>query len=400
MSTVSISRFEGPLIQLLAAQIPADFSDWLDFVAIGVLLAFVWGVDPYVFALLAVAFGLPYLVVGPFAGVLVDRTGIKSTLVLSNLGRAAMTAGLAFAANWQMLLALVFLRGCVDAFYSPAKQSALQALTHEGNRLSANGISHAINQSSKIVAPALGGSLMILFDPENVFLLNAGISVLAAAMLLTLKPVPRPRQQEDGDGSVFSSLKEGYREVAGKPVLLSTLVLMAGGYFAIFFYDTLIAPLTKQLGFTEADLGYSLAAVGAGGVAGSLYFGMGKATEKPFRFVAAGLVFSGALTACLGAFDMFETSVSAIPFFMIFLLIGLFTAMATVPIRTVMQNQTDPNKMARVSSLSEAVNTVALLTAPFIGAFIAQATTIGVSFVIGGAISIALGFYALSIRER
>lgn len=70
------------------------------------------------------ALGLPYLLIGPIAGVLVDRTAIKSVLILSNLGRGLVTLALAFAPGWQVLLALVFLRSTVDTFYTPAKQAA------------------------------------------------------------------------------------------------------------------------------------------------------------------------------------------------------------------------------------------------------------------------------------
>ena len=43
------------LRKLFAAQLPADFADRLDFVAIGALLAFAWGAPSYAYSLLAVA---------------------------------------------------------------------------------------------------------------------------------------------------------------------------------------------------------------------------------------------------------------------------------------------------------------------------------------------------------
>ncbi len=67
------------LRKLFAAQLPADFADWLDFVAIGALLAFVWDAPSYAYALLAVGMGA-YLLIGPFAGVLVDRCPINAVL--------------------------------------------------------------------------------------------------------------------------------------------------------------------------------------------------------------------------------------------------------------------------------------------------------------------------------
>jgi len=72
------------LRKLLGAQLPADFADWFDFVAIGALLAFSWNAEPVIFAVLAVSMGLPYLIIGPLAGVVVDRSNLKSVLIWSN----------------------------------------------------------------------------------------------------------------------------------------------------------------------------------------------------------------------------------------------------------------------------------------------------------------------------
>ncbi|MEO1606958.1 MAG: MFS transporter, partial [Pseudomonadota bacterium] len=174
------------LRKLFAAQLPADFADWLDFVAIGALLAFVWDAPSYAYALLAVGMGTPYLIIGPFAGVLVDRWPIKAVLIWSNLGRAVVTAEFFLAGNWPVLIALVALRSSVDSFFTPAKQAAIQALTTKDERASANGLSHGINQASKIVAPGAGGAFLIWFAPNVIFLINAFISAAAALLAMRL----------------------------------------------------------------------------------------------------------------------------------------------------------------------------------------------------------------------
>ncbi|HIP77808.1 MAG TPA: MFS transporter, partial [Kiloniellaceae bacterium] len=146
--SLSAAAAHPGLPRLLGAQVPADFADWLDFVAVGALLAFTWQQGPMAFALLAAAMGLPYVLIGPFAGALTDRADLKRVLVFSNLGRAAATFAAAFAPDTTVLLLIVFARGCADAFYTPAKQAAIQALVPPPDLMAANGISHAINQTS------------------------------------------------------------------------------------------------------------------------------------------------------------------------------------------------------------------------------------------------------------
>lgn len=77
----------------------------------------------------------------------------------------------------------------------------------------------------------------------------------------------------------------------------------------MFLYDTLIAPLTKELNFTQTLFGMAMAAVGAGGVIGALLFGIGTAL-----------------------------------FFAIFFLSGFTSTMVIVPVRTIIQRKPPPNK--------------------------------------------------------
>jgi predicted MFS family arabinose efflux permease len=387
------------LRKLLMAQVPADFADWLDFVAIGALLAYVWQVDPFVFAVLAVSFGLPYLLVGPFAGVAVDRANINRILIISNLGRAVMTAALFFAPNWGILVVFIALRGVVDTFYTPAKQAAIQALTEPDGRMRANGLSHAINQASKIVAPALGGTLLIWLTPQSVFLLNALVSVVAALMLIRLPRVPRATSDDTTQGSMLQNLRAGLTEVNTNPILRPALFMMGAGYFAMFFYDTLIAPLTRDLGFSQTILGMSLAAVGAGGVLGALILGTKETKIAPFVIIVAGSALAGIMVMALGIFEVAAIGVSTFGFIAIFAVLGLCSAMAVVPFRTIIQNSVSADRIGRVTALSEAINTIALLTAPFIGAALASFFSIGAAFICGGGVMLVVALRAWFLRH-
>lgn len=131
--------------------------------------------------------------------------------------------------------------------------------------MGASGLSHAINQASKIVAPSLGGLAFVALSPTGVFLVNGAMSFVAAALVLGLPSLPpHPGAGKDADG-VFADIREGLADLRGNPLVRGALGLMAAGdYFAMFFYDTLIAPLMRDPGLTQAGLGLAIAAVGAG----------------------------------------------------------------------------------------------------------------------------------------
>ena len=385
---------------LFAAQLPADFADWLDFVAIGALLAFTWKAEPVTFAFLAVCLGLPYLIIGPIAGVLVDRFHIKPVLIGSNLGRAVVTFAFAFAPDWQVLLVLVLLRSSVDAFFTPAKQAAIQAIVAPQARMAANGISYAINQASKIVAPALGGVLFIGLTPQNVFLLNAIVSIVAASLLFGLPHIERPKSDNARSGSVLANVKNGFAEVVDNSRLRGALTVMAGGYFAMFFYDTLLAPLTRDMGFDETDLGITLAAVGAGGVVGAVWLGTCTGISRPFLWIALGAAISGLSVVALGLAEALAIGLPFYTFVALFAIVGASSAMSIVPVRTVIQNATPPDRIASVTALSEAANTAALLAAPFLGALLASVFSIGIAFIVGGVLLGAVAGVALVLERR
>lgn len=383
----------GELRKLLAAQVPADFADWLDFVAIGALLAFVWQAPSIAYALLAVAMGAPYLLVGPFAGALVDRWSVRAVLIVSNLGRGAATAAFFLADDWPLLLALVALRSCVDSFFTPAKQTAIQALTDRAERASANGLSHAINQASKIVAPGAGATLLIWLAPGSVFMLNAGISALAAVLTMRLAPIRRPATGEDPE-TMFAGVRAGWGVVRQNPIIRTVLLMMAASYFAMFIYDTFIAPLTRELGFAPQHLGYALAASGAGGVLGSVVFTLLPDLRRPQYWVAAGTAVASVLLLILGGAELLGAGLAAVVLVAIFLVLGFVSAMSVVPIRVVLQNEVPDNRIASVTALGEAANMTALLAAPFLGAVLAEAISVGAPFVAGGMITLIVAAVA------
>lgn len=187
----SLLRSNAPLRRLLTAQAFSDFADWLYYVAVATVLAYVLDVPTFVFALWTVALGAPYVVAGPLAGSIVDRMNIRTVLILSNLGRAITVAAMILANDWPILLALVFISGVVDSFFTPAKQAALQRFTTPSERMRANGISYAISQSSKIAAPAIGGLILAFSSPAAVFATNAVVSMLAALFCMRLAAIPR-----------------------------------------------------------------------------------------------------------------------------------------------------------------------------------------------------------------
>lgn len=382
--------------RLLLVQGPADLADWLDMVAVGALLAFAWEAPPVAYAWLAVAVAVPPLTLGLLAGVQVDRWPLRRTLVLSNLGRGLATLGLILVPSWEALAAVVALRAVADSFFGPAKQAALPALVPPERLVAANGLSQAVNQATKVAAPALGALLLLVMDPRGVFAVNAALSGLAALLALGLPPLaPAPRGERT---AILAELREGLATVARSGVLRGALALTVASTFAIFCYDTQIPLLVAELGLGPEALGLALAAAGGGGLLGSL--GLAGVRAGPFALAAAASLASALLLGALGLGEVLGQRAALAPFLGVFGAAGFTSSVARVPLRALVQGATPPGMMGRVAALAEAASLSALLLAPFLGAWLATAASVGAAFLLGAGLMAGVAAGAMVMGRR
>ena len=348
------------------------------------------------YAWLAVAMAVPPLTLGLVAGVHVDRWPLRRTLILANLGRGVTTLLLILAPTWPVLVGVVALRAVADSVFGPAKQAALPALVAPERLVAANGLSQAVNQATKVAAPALGALLLLVMDPRGVFAVNAALSGLAALLALTL-PLPAPMPSRESP-SFLRELHAGMAAVARSPVLRGALLLAVASTFAAFTYGTQFPLLVRELGLPAPALGLCIAAVGGGGLLGSL--GLLGLQARPLAMVAASGLGAGLVVGSIGLQELRGVVASLPPLLALCGAAGFLSAFTRVPLRALIQGATPPGMMGRVAALSEAASLSALLVAPFIGAILAGAFSVGAAFVAGGALTAGVAAGALVMDGR
>ena len=381
------------LRRLVLAGIPADFADWLDYVAIVALLAYTWQSGPWSLALLALALGLPYLIVGPFAGALVDKVDLRLVLILSNMGRALVTASLIFAPDATILLMLVFLRGSIDSAFTPARQAAIQALAQEHQLGPVNAMVHGFNQLAKVAGPALGGLLLALLSPQWIFALNALVSLVAVAIIWNISIPAREHDPEAEEGGSLFHAFAGFQEVLANPKLLIGIMFVAVSLFAVFLYDTFIVLLALDFGFSVTVYGWSIAAVGGGGVAGALLVARIELGDSHLRLMAGGALVSGVAIAGLGLLSIFGYPLPMLVFLAVFFGVGVCTAFMQIPYRALLQREAPASKMARVVAAGEAISVIAMLSAPLLGGLLVAGFGAGYPFALGGTLLIITSIF-------
>jgi MFS family permease len=228
------------------------------------------------FALGGVSFAVavPMLLVSPIGGVLADRVDrrrlIAAAQVLVLVSESTvlllyMTERLAF---WHLLAAALVI-GCVLPLIMPARQALVANVVDRERLPSAIAMNMTGMNVARVVGPALGGVLIFGDDVRVAYLVAIGIYVAALLCLLEVGPARPPTVTR---ASPWSSMIEGFRFL-GDQRLVGLLLLfgLVPLFLAMPFQQLLPAFADKVWTVGPSGLGVLSAAVGLGGVAGSLF---------------------------------------------------------------------------------------------------------------------------------
>lgn len=387
---------------LFGAQIFSDLGNWLDFIAIQVIVAYHWGLGEAAIASVIITMGIPWVIIGPLASVFVDKLPKKPLMITCLLLRIFFVAGLFFAPNLYVLLLFVFLKGTVAALYDPARQSAIRHTVPEEELPEAVTLSQLSVNTMKIAGPALGGGMIALYGVKSPFIFEMAGFLVAVLFLLTLPRIEaEAKEQENDKDSYFKNFSEGIRHIFSAQILKAAVILSSIAFFIIFLYDGLFIFIAQDLGFDQEEFGLLIGSVGFGSVVGALL--LGKWTDwkhKPVHLMASASIVSGVLilTIGLGAMELFE--LPKVLWMAGAFLMGILGSLEGVPFGYVLQSETPKEMMGRVSAAAMSLQTFSMLVAPAAGAALAK--WIGVSGVLMGAgtATFFLGTFALLIRLR
>lgn len=219
MATLTAS-FRAPFARYRLSGFLANFGDGIRLAALP-LLATRFTASPAAVAAVTAVQGLPWVLTGAGAGVIVDRVDRRAVMVTVDLARAAVIAGLAVAvlahsADLLLIYLTASVTGIGTALRVTAAVTCVPQLVKSADLDEANGQVTAANiVGSELAGPAAGGWLFGLAAALP-FVATAGALGIAALLLLTLpgvfRPPPRAGQAPASAlGSVRQDLGEGVR---------------------------------------------------------------------------------------------------------------------------------------------------------------------------------------------
>jgi MFS family permease len=226
--------------------------------------------------LTACMFG-PSLVLGPYAGTVVDRVDRRKLLIITQtllLFFAAATAAIiadGVVRPW-MLFALSALTGTVAAPDATARQVYVIDLVGTERVASAVSLYEVIMNASRVVGPALGGALLVTVGTAACCGVNAACYGAPLLVLLRHKPAyvtTAPGGTAVRKGQTFADLRVGLRYVRHGPILVCLLLAAASG---MLFSLSVSLPVFATRVFHLGGGGYGLmmSAFGVGALPGAL----------------------------------------------------------------------------------------------------------------------------------
>jgi MFS family permease len=271
----------GPLSRLLLGEFISMVGDRMYLVAF-LVLVFRETHDAAVLAVVGAVRLVPYLVLSIPAGVVADRFDRRFVLLLSDIGRGICMLVLAWlvvsGGSIVAIGATAFAAGSFTPFFHPAIRALIPSLVRDESEYGpANSAWAVLDSASLLVGPALAGLVIGLASVEVAFLLNAATFALIAVILLSLPPArarpivaapPSPVERPTTRGPRV-------REVVNLPAvtgLLAQEAITGMAFGALDILAVILAIDVFQGG--EAATGYLTAAIGVGGVIGSLLAGV------------------------------------------------------------------------------------------------------------------------------
>jgi len=390
---------------LFSGQCVSNLGDWLDFIALAVLIAYVWEMGPSALAALSIAIAIPWVFVAPLSGVLVDRWPKKRVLIGSDLVRAAIVACLIVAPSLPVLLILVFLKTSVATFFGPAEQATIRMLVPESQLHSANALSQLVQQSAKVIGPALGGLLVAVTSPRVAFGVDAATFLLSAAILARMRPIDDPRaarddgeEDDEEEGGYWAELREGLAYIAGRRALVLCIVGFGSTIFLLFCFDTLSPLAFQELGVSKALFGLAVAGIGAGGIIGTIAVGRYGGEVNPFVLLGGGTLVVGSCVALVGLALVSDLGLPPWFWTPLLMVVGIASAGILVASPTIIQKETPPELMGRVSTSATSIPTGLQMFAPIAGAALAEWQSVGFVFSTAGAALVLLGAGVVAAR--
>jgi dTMP kinase len=286
--------------------------DWVGFLAILALTeSILGGTRAAAFAVSAVmaARVLPSMLLGPVAGVFVDRWNRKRLMIACDVGRGIVMALIPFSDEILTLLLATLVIEVMSSLFGPAKDAVFPTLVRRDQLVVANQLNLMVTYgtlplagvvfaASVGLAGPLSGTIPFLAERPVALpiWLNAASFILSAPLIARIDTGHIARQHGPGAPeapSAWLELREGFRFIGTHPLIRALILGVMVAFAAAGAVISTGQFFAQVLNAGQSGFGILVAAVGAGLVGGLLASAWLSARIAPERLFAPGIGVAG-----------------------------------------------------------------------------------------------------------
>jgi MFS family permease len=357
---------------------------------------------------LLVSFVLPQIALSPFAGVVVDRLDLRWALVVPNLVRTALTAGLALAgANIAVVLALNLGVSLMSVALTPAEGSMIPRVVPKEQLETAMSVFNLTLQASFAIGFAFFGPLLVTVANPSFVLGVVTLFYVAASVACIGLPSAPPIPQESGQvrsslHHAIDELRDGFDVVRRERAISRPIVLLATATSVAGVLGVLGPSLATSVGLEPEHLAVVVVPLGIGVVIGVLGLRRLGGSISRRRIAEGGLLTLGAVTAALAAAGWVDgwlrnagVAVGALPIVIAMAMAaGAAYAVTSVSAQTTLVESTPAGVRGRVFGVLASIVSAASLVPSIVAGPLADGLSTQLAIVVAGVALLAIGIWS------
>ncbi|MGA2505696.1 MAG: MFS transporter [Anaerolineales bacterium] len=298
--------------------------------------------------LMLMATAAPSLLVGLFAGVLVDRFNRKRIMMTADLTRAVLVFLIPFLVPFSIvwLYVIVMLTSAIGQFFDPAQESVLPEVASEEELAAANSLMAISSFGATAVGFAASGLLAAAANISWAFYLDAISFVFSAGCIFLVNIKPIQLDEETNASIVVKNLKVGVRQLFDTPILRSLFMTSIPTLVAFGLSNALLLPFAlRALNASEFEYGLQEGLTSLGFVAGSLLMASIFDRMREGAWIATGFIGMALMSIVYSFTHSIPLAIGIVA------ISGFFNAPSSIGRRLVIQRNTPREMRGRVNSV-------------------------------------------------
>lgn len=343
---------------------------------------------------------LPQAVIGPFAGVWIDRYNRKTIMVIADctVAISSLVLGISFFFTTPSLIFIyltLFIRALGETFHKPAMQASIPQLVPENHLTKAGGLGQLIQSACSMVGPMLGAFLMSITTLQYAMLIDVVGAILAAMALSSVKIAKHTVTSTKLN--IIDDMKQGIAAIKSNkalmkvsiPILLSTIIFVPMG--------TLLPLIVKEYFHGTAwHNGIVQTLFSSGMLIAAMIISITGGIRKQFLMISVGIFALGVCSLVGGILP----SSTFWTFCIVIFIMGTTGMLSNIPFTAYIQKTVPQENLGKVISL---VTSVMSFAAP-IGMFIAGpvSSLIGISLwmICAGVLMLVVGILSYILTRK